>query len=189
MGKFAEARSKLIEAVVAEPYNRTSWVGITNWAHHFNLELNNIRLNDRGAVTRKDDKNINITLDSSLHADDPNGLAWTTYSLSRAVWNGDRFKKEFPNEPKYRRTLKEEVDSLTTMIHVLKEQKNTKKTMENLDPALRRLVDVYEAGLLEPFVLLNRADAEIALDYEAYRRSHRDTIRRYLDEIVVPQAP
>jgi len=43
--------------------------------------------------------------------------------------------------------------------------------------------------LLEPFALLNRADAEIAKDYPSYRDAHRDVIYHYLDEIVVPKAP
>jgi hypothetical protein len=37
--------------------------------------------------------------------------------------------------------------------------------------------------------LLNRPDNEIAEDYPAYRESHRDTLYRYFDEFVVPQAP
>jgi len=75
------------------------------------------------------------------------------------------------------------------MITVLKEQKNYKKILKELDPSLQSLIKIQEAGFLDPFVVLNRADAEIAQDYESYRATNRDKIRRYLDEFVVPKTP
>ncbi|HEV7220320.1 MAG TPA: hypothetical protein VGN39_15725, partial [Terriglobales bacterium] len=151
------------------------------------LELNNVRLKDRVAVTVKDEKNVNITLDTSLGKDDPNALAWMTYGFGRASWHGDKFKNEFPNEPQYRRTLREEADSLNLMITVLKEQKDYPNNLKRLDPTLQALIKIQEAGFIEPFVLLNRADPEIAKDYESYRALHRENIRGYLDTFVVPQ--
>jgi hypothetical protein len=112
-----------------------------------------------------------------------------TYGMGRASWHGDRFKKEFPNEPKYRHTLKEESDSLGLMIAVLKEQKDYQKKVKDLDPSLQSLIKIKEADFLEPFVLINRADAEIAQDYLPYRAANRDQIRRYLDEFMVPKTP
>ncbi len=85
--------------------------------------------------------------------------------------------------------MKEEADSLQLMITVLKEQKDFKKRQDKLDPSLRELIRIDEAGFLEPFALLNRADVEIAKDYGSYRASNRDKIRSYLDQIVVPQLP
>jgi tetratricopeptide (TPR) repeat protein len=187
LGRDDEARAKYIEAVVADPYNRNSSVGLSNWLQHHKLALNTVQLKDEAAVSRKDDKNINITLDSSLGKNDPNGPAWTMYALNRALWNGDKFKQEFPNEPKYRRTLKEEADCLTVMLSVLKEQKDYKKKQKNLDPALQSLIKIQEAGLVEPFVLFSRMDADIAKDYVPYRDAHRENVRRYLDEYLVPK--
>ncbi len=187
MSKDNDARGKFIDAIVAEPYNRLSWTGLTNWLQRNKLELNNVRLKDRVAVTVKDGKNINITLDTSLGKDDPNTLAWTTYGLGRASWHTDKFKKEFPDEPQYRRSLREEADSLNLMITVLKEQKDYPNNLKRLDPALDALIKIQEAGFIEPFVLLNRVDPEIAKDYGPYRALHRDNIRGYLDTFVVPQ--
>ncbi|HUM06864.1 MAG TPA: hypothetical protein VLT90_15465 [Terriglobales bacterium] len=191
MGKDEEARAKFIEAIVAEPYSNRSWIGLTNWLKRNKLELNRVQLKEGAAVSQKDENNISITIDDSgfKKKNDPNGLAWMTYGMSKALWHGDRFKKEFPNEPKYRHTLKEETDSLGVMISVLKEQKDYKKKFKDLDPSLQALIKIQEEGFLEPFVLLNRADAEIAQDYEPYRAANRDKIRRYLDEFVVPKAP
>jgi len=192
MGKEDEARSKFIDAIVAEPYRRSSWAGMENWLKRNKIELNNVRLKEGAAVTVKDGKkNINITIDknSFKKKNDPDGLAWMSYGMNRALWQGDKFKMEFPTEPKYRRTLKEEAECLTVMISVLKEQKDYKKKFKDLDPSLQSLVKIQEGGFLEPFVLLNRADGEIALDYESYRNANRDKIRRYLDEFMVPKTP
>src|SRR4029077_10930688 len=71
MGKGDDARAKFIEAIVADPYSSHSWVGLTNWLQRNKLELNNVRLKDGATVTEKDEKNINITLDSSLGKNDP----------------------------------------------------------------------------------------------------------------------
>jgi tetratricopeptide (TPR) repeat protein len=191
MGREDEARSKFIEAIIADPYSRRSWVGLQNWLQRNKLELNNVRLQEGAAVTQKDEKNITITIDDSSlkKKNDPNALAWMTYGMGRASWRGDRFKKEFPNEPKYRRTLKEESDSLGLMITVLKEQKNYQKKLKDLDPSLQSLIKIQESGFLEPFVLINRADPEIAVDYPPYRAANRERVRRYLDEFVVPKTP
>jgi len=72
---------------------------------------------------------------------------------------------------------------------VLTEQKDFEKKKKDLDPALLQLIQIDKAGFLEPFALLNRADSEIALDYEPYRAAHRDVLYRYFDEFVVPKAP
>jgi tetratricopeptide (TPR) repeat protein len=191
MGKEDDARSKFIEGIVADPYSRRSWTGLQNWLQRNKVELNILRLKDGAAVTQKDEKNISITIDDSTFKkkNDPNGLAWMTYGMSRASWQGDQFKKEFPNEPQYRRTLKEESDSLGVMITVLKEQKDYKKKLKDLDPSLQALIKLQEAGFLDPFVLLSRADAGIVQDYPAYRAANREKIRRYLDEFMVPKTP
>jgi tetratricopeptide (TPR) repeat protein len=188
-GKNDAARSKFIEAVISEPYNQLTWSGLQKWVGANKVELNYVKLKDRSAVTVKDGKNINVTLDSSLDKDDPNAAAWMTYGLGRAAWHTDKYQKEFPNVPRNRRTLQEEAHALSLMITVLKEQKDYQKNLNRLDPSLQSLIKIQEAGFLEPFVLLNRVDGEIAQDYEAYRAANRDQIRRYLDEFVVPKTP
>jgi tetratricopeptide (TPR) repeat protein len=187
LGKSGEARQKYIQAIVAEPYNQRSWVGLNQWASRTKVTLNWVRLQDKATVSQKDEKNVNITVDENVKKDDPNTPAWLTYGIGRASWHTDKFKKEFPNEPKYRRTMREETDSLHLMVTVMLEQKNFEKKKKNLDPALVQLVQIDQAGFIEPFVLLNRADNEIAQDYLPYRAAHRDTIYRYLDEFVVPK--
>ena len=187
MGKSAEAREKYIQAIVADPYNNRCWVGLSQWAQRTKVTLNWVRLQDKSTVSQTDGKNINITLDNSLKKDDPNMLAWAAYGMTKATWRAV-FPKEFPDEGKYRRTLKEESGCLTVMINVLQEQKDQEK-LKGLDPAIQSLMKIQAAGFLDPFVLLNRADKDIVQDYAPYRTAHRDILYRYFDEFVVPKAP
>lgn len=190
LGKTADAREKYIQAIVAEPYKQRSWVGLQRWTERTKLSLTWVRLQDKSAVAQKDDSHINITLDAGgLKKNDPAGSAWLMYGMNRALWHGEKFKKEFPNEPKYRRTMREEIDSLHLMVTVMTEQKDFEKRKKDLDPSLLQLVQIDKAGFLEPFALLNRADDEIAQDYAPYRAAHHDTIYRYFDEYVVPKGP
>ena len=63
------------------------------------------------------------------------------------------------------------------------------KPGQKLNSDLEFLVSLQKAGLLEPYVLINAADAGIAKDYDEYRKNHRDLLVRYLSEVVLPPAP
>jgi tetratricopeptide (TPR) repeat protein len=189
MGKSAEAREKYINAIVAEPYKQRSLMGLNQWAQSAKIPLNWVRLQDKSSVTQKDSQHINITIDpTSLNKNDPAAAAWLIYGMERALWQQEKFKKEFPNEPKYRRTMREETECLHLMVTTMTGQKDFEKNQKNLDPPLQQLVTIDRAGFLEPFALLNRGDNDIAQDYVPYRAAHRDTIYRYFDEFVVSKA-
>ena len=57
------------------------------------------------------------------------------------------------------------------------------------DKSLLLLCRLYEAGVLEPYVLLRLGDEDIAKDYSAYRAKNRDKLEKYMDKFVVPPAP
>jgi tetratricopeptide (TPR) repeat protein len=191
LGKNEEARLKYIDAIVAEPYARRPWEGVKKWTDRNKTQVHFLKIQDKSETKVKDDKTINITIDNSVlqGKHDPATAAWLMYGMNRALWHGDRFKKEFPNETKYRRTLKEEADCLSGMLTVLKEQKDFRKHRDSVDPALLELIKVNEAGFMEPFVLLNRADNDIAQDYSSYRATNREKVHAYLDQFVIPKPP
>ncbi|HKW16443.1 MAG TPA: hypothetical protein VJO35_02935 [Terriglobales bacterium] len=187
-GKLEEARSKYIEAIVADPYNRSSWNGLNNWVTRTKLRLNWVRIKDRVAVELKDG-NTNVTVDSSIPKEDHVLMAsWLAYGMSRSLWMREKFVKEYPGETSYRHSLKEETESLNLLLTIAKEAA-TKQKADLTGTDLGGLVQINEAGFLEPFVLLNRADSGIARDYAAYRAANRDKIRDYLTRFVVPEAP
>jgi len=106
------AREKFIDAIVAEPYNKLAWQGITQWAEIEKATVLAPKI-DRPAGPVVDTKNkntFNITLDADAINDKkhPGASAWLMYSLIRAGYRGDKFKKNFPNEKEYRHTLREE---------------------------------------------------------------------------------
>ena len=192
-GKMEEARGKFIEAIIAEPYSRNPWMGLGQWADHNHVKLNFVRLQDMSKAEVKDGQ-TNITLDSSVadKKNDPVTAAWLAYAMNRALWQREKFKKEFPNEAKYRHTFREEADSLHAMAAVISELAEAAARKDQqfaVDSDLAELVKIDQAGMLEPFALLNRADKEIAVDYDVYRNANRDKLRRYLEEVVVPKMP
>ena len=187
--KNDEARGRFIDAVIAEPHSSKAWMGLKQWVDRNKVKLNVLVLQDK-AATQTDGKDATVTLDiNMLNGSSSSGAAWIIYSGTRITWQKEKFKKEFPNEPAYRRSLKEEAEALDGMVTMVAEDAKSKKKAKNMDPSLLALVQLDHWGFLEPFVLFNRADAGIARDYAGYREVHRDLLRRYLDEYVVPKTP
>jgi tetratricopeptide (TPR) repeat protein len=195
-GRMNEAKEQFIDAIVAEPYTRIAWIGLSQWAPKQKQMLGNPRIDPPGKVEDKgkDDKGraqTTITLDpstmnSTSKKDGTN--AWFIYTLSKAVWHGERFQKEFPKEKEYRHSLAEEVDGFQMVVSQVKEGLK-KKEIRQLDPALATLVKLADENLLEAFVLISRADQGIAKDYPTYREAHREKIRQYITEWIIHPAP
>ena len=188
LAKNADARGKFIDAVVAEPYSKTSWMGLRQWADRNKLKLNIVVLKDKPSVSTQG-KESTVSLDPKAMSNETAAAAWTAYSGLRLTWQKEKFSKEFPNESAYRHSLQEEAEALEAMAKTIAIDAKEQNKAKDIDPALLALVQIDQSGFLDPFVLLNRADKEIARDYPAYRDTHRDVLRRYLDEYVVPKAP
>jgi tetratricopeptide (TPR) repeat protein len=184
-GKMSEARAKFIDAVVAEPYTRKSNIGIQQWAERNKVGFTVPRIQSPNSV-KQNDKGMSLTLDSAaLDRNDGSG-AWMIADMSHMLWQNEKFKKEYPNEKEYRHSLKEETERLDLVAESLQQMLNDKK-VKKLDPNLAMLLKLKESGLVEAYILLSAADQGIAQDYAAYRGQHRDKLRQYLDEIVVPK--
>lgn len=190
-GKKNEARTKFIEAIIAEPYNRAPRVALSSWLEQSGLALNMIQLHDGVTVNVKDGAPKGLAVHSKSDKHDPNSLGWMSYGMLRLGWNAGKFKQTFPNEVAYRQTLQEETECLEGMLYELKEAMSKDKDLAanaaRLDPSIQSLRKIHDAGLLEPYVLLNRPNKDIIQDYAAYRSAHREKLLRYLDEIVVPK--
>jgi tetratricopeptide (TPR) repeat protein len=190
-GKMDEAKEKFISAIVAEPYNRRSWIGLSQWAQRQKMVLSHPRIDPPGRIEDKGKNQTSIIIDPSTldAAKKKDGTdAWFIYTLARAVWHGDKFHQQFPQETEYRHSLPEEVDGLQAVVSQVRE-KQQKKEIKQLDPALATLVKLSDEELLEPFVLISRADQGIAHDYAAYRDAHREKVRQYIVEWVLHPAP
>jgi tetratricopeptide (TPR) repeat protein len=185
-----QASTKYLDAVVAEPYNRLAWAGIQKWAKVRNATLQAPRI-DRPAAPTVDPANsskITIHVDPSIGSgkSTDESAGWLAYSMVRASYRGDGFKKDFPNETQYRHTLKEESKALNMVVTIVK-QKNIKP--EEMDESTRNLIALSDAGMLDCWILISGADQGIAQDYDAYRKDHRQLLHDYLDKFVVHGGP
>ena len=182
----AAAKEKFIDALVADPYNKLAWQGISNWAVRQKAVILAPKIERPSAPVADPKKPGNITINIDPNAIDnskhPGSAAWLGYSIARASYRNDKFSKDFPAEKTYRHTLKEESDALTSVVAILKEQKVDRN---KLDESLRNLLDLSDAGMLDCWILINGADQGIAQDYAAYRNDHRQLLNDYLAMFVI----
>jgi tetratricopeptide (TPR) repeat protein len=180
-GDQKEAQSKFIDAVIADPYSKASWIGLKQWADAIHARLANPPITLPKQPVPDEKGNVNVVIDPATMGS-PTAGAWLIYSMNPAVWRSTEFKKNYPNEMTYRHSLAEEAQSLRTVIAFV----NDKKVPEDkLDPTLKSLVALDRDGMLECWILLNHADQGIAQDYAAYRATHRDLLHAYMDKYVV----
>jgi tetratricopeptide (TPR) repeat protein len=180
------SKPKYIEAIVAEPYNKLAWNGVTFWANTEKGSIQAPKIDRPSGPVVDPIKPGNITINIDPAATDdkkhPGSSAWMMYSLIRAGYQGDEFKKDFPDEKQYRHTLKEESTALSAVAEGVK---NQKIKHDKLDESLRNLVALNDAGMLDCWILVNGADDGIAQDYPAYRDAHRQLLHDYIDRFVI----
>jgi tetratricopeptide (TPR) repeat protein len=183
-GDMAKARTMLIRAAVAEPYNKTVWREIRAWAllNHtaFNIVYVGIPAPPKNNSTPNTKQSAEVA------------AAWRTYDSVRADWQkGGRFAKQFPQEAEYRHSLLEESEALSAAAKDFQKLKQDKKTAELIAavPGADLLLKLYEAGLIDPYVLFSLGDDGIAKDYIAYRSKNRGKLEDYMDNFVMPPAP
>ncbi|MEP6818251.1 MAG: hypothetical protein ABJA18_01880 [bacterium] len=194
-GKSDEARDKFVDAIIAEPYERRSYVGLTQWADRHQISLTHPKINIPANVTSKKAGGVTITVDEQAlkTADNDGSAAWMMYGFRRVMWmdkDGSRSKKfaqMFPNESAYRHSLPEEVEALRGVVESVLVQKKEKPEI-NLTASLVNLMKLNDAGLLEAYVLFVMPDEGISRDYVTYRKSNRDKLKQYWLKFVVGAA-
>ena len=185
-GKSTEARDRFVDAIVADPYSRQSYVGLTQWADRHKIALGHPRIDQPPPSMRSEksgDKTTILIDPTKLDSKNP-AHYWSFYDLTRATYKTASFAKEYPNEKEYRHSLKEEATALRIVAEIsAKDLKDGK--VQSLDDSLNNLIKLNEAGFLEAYVLFVRPDQGIARDYAGYRKTNRDRLRRYWLEVVV----
>jgi tetratricopeptide (TPR) repeat protein len=181
-GDMAKARSMLIHAAVAEPYNRIVWRELHAWATLNHTSISEVFV---GVPVEGIDK-------QGFGSPDTSSAIWQTYWKVKAHWQtGGEFKNRFPEEKEYRHSLLEESEALATVaenLEKLNSNPNFAELIRSIE-SLGLLLKLHRSGLIEPYVLFSVADAEIARDYENFRTKNRSRLEEYLDKFVVPPAP
>jgi tetratricopeptide (TPR) repeat protein len=184
INRMDEAREKVIEAYITEPYTRFSPEGLIKWATEKNIRPQHPDIEIPASITISDDNKVQVNINKESLKDDDGSSAWMLYGLIRASWQTTNFAKEYPKEKEYRHSLKEEAAALRGVIESIKVQQKEGK-IKNLSPSIAKLIKLEEDGLLEAYILLARPDRGIAQDYAEYRKSQIDKLRRYVREYIL----
>jgi len=186
-GEMEKARTRSIQAVIANPYSQVTWRALNYWATSNKLQLNRLHINT--PTTSSKDGQTNITLNMNEKGGIAASMAWIIYAGVHTQWQKDEFKKHFPDAKEYRHSLTEESQALNVAaLGVSNDSKKQKKPPA--DPDLALLVKLFDAKMIEPYVLLSAPDRDIALnDYVPYREQHRDQLEAYLSQFIVPPTP
>ncbi|HEU4768992.1 MAG TPA: tetratricopeptide repeat protein [Pyrinomonadaceae bacterium] len=185
-GRVTEAGEKFVEAYIAEPYSRLAREAFVAWAQKVNVNIAHPEVEIPTNVTPKSESETTITLDPGMFKKDSksgSGAAWLTYGLVRTTWVNGEFGKNYPEETKYRHSLKEEAAALRAAIRILGEKKT--RDPKKLDQSLQTIVRLDKDGLLEAFILLAIPDEGITQDFAGYRKTNVDILRRYVQTYVL----
>jgi tetratricopeptide (TPR) repeat protein len=177
-GDHEGALTKLLEAIIAEPYTPRPWDGLQAWArrHHAKLARPSVALSTGATITSEKANTLTIHLDPKAKAGDISADGMI-YATTRGLWRSEIFAKRFPAEKQYRHSLPEEAEAL-------------KMVLVTAEPAVieRRYHDLAQLdkdGMIEAYVLLSAPDEGISKDYAGYRAEHRELLQSYLRKYVV----
>lgn len=180
--KYDIARDRYVEAYIAEPYNQFSSAGLNQWAQITKTNIAHPRIDVPVQVTMDDKGELKMNIPANMMIGATDGsTACTVYGGTRIMWRKEKFATEFPAEKEYRHSLSEEAAALRAVISMATSDKKAK----SLNPSLAKLKQLDDAGLLESYILLARADEGIGRDYPAYRDKNRDKLRRYVLDYVL----
>ena len=182
-GKGNEARDKFVEAIIAQPYSRQPYVGLTQWAQRHKVSLGHPKIQPPNSVETQDGKTTLSIDPKTLNSTDGTNN-WLMYDLTRIAWSKGDFFKNYPEEKAYRHSLKEEAAALRMVADAAARDLKAGK-IKTLEQSLAVLVKLNEDGLLESYILFARPDQGIIRDYASYRASNRDKLRRYWMEVVI----
>ena len=181
-GEMAKARAMLIQAAVAEPYNKIVWRELHAWATLNNTQLNLVYV---AIPELNDGEDARSKLRPQRMAASP---AWKAYWVVKRNWQTGEFQKHFFEEKEYRHSLGEESEALTAAAKVVEKLQEDKELAGLLthDTTATLLLKLYHAGLIEPYILFSLGDNGIARDYAAYRIHNRKKLEEYLNQFVIP---
>ena len=182
-GKINEARDKFVDAIVAQPYTRNSFVGLTQWAGRHKVALGHPKIEPPNS-TRTENGKTTLSIDPKTLNSNDGSNNWLMYDLTRIAWSKTDFFKNYPAEKVYRHSLKEETAALRMVAEAAARDLKSGK-VKSLEGSLDNLIKLNDKGLLEAFVLFARPDEGIVRDYVAYRRDNREKLRRYWLEVVI----
>jgi len=180
LGRSGEALDSFVAAVVADPYNRLPWNALTVVA-----QQRGYAVRFRAAPLPKADIKMEKGGCSIILPNEP-GVLTVAYGTMRAAWI-EKHRPKAVGDPHYRQSLEEErevlglvLESALAMAKSPEQKANPDREVALTETSFNELRQIANAGLLEPHILLTRANADLAQDYGPYREKHREQIAAYL---------
>jgi tetratricopeptide (TPR) repeat protein len=184
-GKPTEASKQYIEALIGDPYQKAPRLQLRTFLSTIHLQFAPPPITLPPPPTKGKDGAMTITVDPAK-ANDPIAMAWLGYPMQTVAWRNGKFAKAYPNEKAYRHSLAEESDSLRAMLKVVQ---SLKIPEEKYDATIRSLFALEQDGMLECWILLDNPDQGTAQDYAAFRATHHDLLRAYIQKYDIHVAP
>jgi tetratricopeptide (TPR) repeat protein len=192
-GDPAGAGRKFVEAVVAEPYGTRAISGLVQWARRTGHQV------VKPAVIRPDFTTPDgaLRVDPELAASTQDGRSsWIIYQqyrvaqgarvLNQLILAGASDANAVVTPSGYRHTIAEEYAALHAMLaDVDAKLKSGTLTEANLDPSIRNIRNLEQAGFLHPWIAINAADAGIRSDYPDYLAHHRKHLVHYVSTYLI----
>jgi tetratricopeptide (TPR) repeat protein len=177
-GHPQDAEMKYAQAIVAEPYSRLSWGGLTQWGLVTKTAISSPPI--QRPTIAADGGGSKIAMPAALATASPEDISvWATYGACRAI-------SEHNHPSGQRRTAEDETRCLQAAAdYAGRDIAAGKVKVESLTPGVQSLIALQNAGMLECWVLLNGADKDVAQDFAAYRTAHRDLMISYIEKFVV----
>jgi tetratricopeptide (TPR) repeat protein len=169
--KSAEACDKFVEALLASPYTRTSWTNLAKW-----MEDSGAKTVPLVVIPPGNEVLSEIVIDAKLLKSDDGTIHWKKYDEARAsqlIAGGRAARKLVDEAAAFRRVA----DAVRADLK--------SGAIKYPDKDLVNLIKLDDAGLLEAYVLLTRADEKIADEYLAYRKANKEKLRRFILEFMV----
>jgi tetratricopeptide (TPR) repeat protein len=175
-GHSLDAKAKYEQAIVAEPYSRLSWGGLSQWATLTKTSTGSPPI-QRPTFTTGANGGTNLNMPAGMAAGDAG--VWAYYGACRI--SSDRTRAQGQ-----RRTVDGELHCLEAAAdYAQKNIADKKLNPDTLGPGVKALLALKADAMLECWLLLNGADREILQDYPAYRDGHRELLTAYLNKYVL----
>jgi tetratricopeptide (TPR) repeat protein len=181
-----QAKAKFIDGIIAEPFNRKPYTGLLQWAEKFGVSMSHpqIQQPNPSISSSSGEHQTTLLVDPKKMTEGTPDYYWSFYDLTRATYKTARFEKDHPGEKEYRHSLSEEAGALRMVAEIASRHRKEGK-LKAPDPSLDNLLKLYDAELIEAYILFTRADEGIARDYAEYSRTNRDKLRRYWNDFVI----
>ncbi|WP_255420633.1 tetratricopeptide repeat protein [Opitutus sp. ER46] len=176
LGRGEDAYQEWITAVVCDPYLKQT-------RQHFTAELRRSAESRGYTIPRFPAMESTLAGAEIKLAAPDDDLVLTGYNLAAITWRATEFDQQFPGEKGPRRTLSEEISAIQTILEVAEsaaKDADAAAAIKKWEPVLSGLQRLKCEGLLEAYVLLERADRDLVNDYPGYAAQHRDAIERYV---------